>query len=116
MSIQTPYQTPQAPILTSSSAIISLICGILAWLGVFGLGGILAVIFGHVAKNEIKKSNGLIGGEGLATVGLVLGYLNIAFSLLGLCLALLIILGIVSLPVCFLPFGNGFSSSFTTIP
>ena len=46
----------------------------MAWLGLFGLGGILAVIFGHVAKNEIKKSGGQISGDGLATAGLILGY------------------------------------------
>ncbi len=116
MSDPSYYPTPPQAIQTSSAAIISLICSILAWLGLFGLGGILAVIFGHVAKNEIKKSNGLIGGDGMATVGLVLGYANVAISLLGLCFAALIFLGLLSTPLCLIPFVNDINLSFTTIP
>ena len=96
----------------SSSAIISLICGVLSWLGVFGLGGILAVIFGHVAKNEIKKSGGQISGDGLATAGLVLGYANIALSVIGFCLFLLVITGMIALPAICIPFLNIESSGY----
>lgn len=48
---------------------------------------ILPVIFGHMAKSEIRKSNGAKTGEGLATAGLILGYLGIAailFVMIGL--------------------------------
>jgi hypothetical protein len=55
---------PVEPVKTSSEAIISLIAAILAWLGLFGLGGIVAVIFGHIAKNQIRKSGGRWGAMG----------------------------------------------------
>ena len=107
---QFPGQPPvyfPTPISTSTAAVVSLISGILAWIGVFGLGGVLAVVFGHIAKGEIRKSNGAIGGSGMATVGLVLGYANIAIVLLGICFFFLMFAGVMTIPVCLLPFTNG---------
>jgi hypothetical protein len=99
----------QAPIVSETSgwAIFSLISGILGWLGVFGLGGIIAVIAGHIAKNQIRNSRGRVGGNGLATTGLVLGYLNIGLAVLGACLALLIFGGLISMPIFCAPYMNG---------
>jgi len=93
------YPPPStAPVSTSGWAIFSLIAGILAWLGVFGLGGIAAIISGYIAKNEIKNSGGRIGGNGMATTGLVLGWLNIAFACLVVCLVILLFTGVLALP------------------
>lgn len=91
------YYTPP-PIVQQTNiwAIVSLVSGALAWLGFFGLGGIAAVICGHIAKNQIRNSNGLQGGDGIATVGLVLGYLNLALTALGLCLLVLVMVGAIS--------------------
>jgi hypothetical protein len=95
---------PPVPLTTSGWSIFSLIAGILAWLGVFGLGGLAAVIAGHVAKNEIKNSAGRVGGNGLATAGLVLGYINLALAIVGLCVGILIFMGVLTAPVCMIPF------------
>jgi hypothetical protein len=81
---------------TNIWAIVSLVSGVLGWIGLFGLGGLAAVIAGHVAKNQIRNSAGLMGGDGLATAGLVLGYLNLAFALLAMCLAALVLAGVIS--------------------
>lgn len=62
-------------------AITSMILGIL-W--ICWLGSILAVIFGHVALSQIKKSNGAQGGRGFAIAGLILGYLALALLLLSI--------------------------------
>lgn len=107
---------PTSGIRTSTMAILSLISGILGWLGVFGLGGLLAVILGHLAKSEIRKSGGLIDGNGLATAGLVLGYTNIALAIIGACLFFLVLIGLISSPLLCLPFLNDINTSFTTIP
>jgi hypothetical protein len=88
----------QPPAPTSVWAIVSLIAGILGWLGIFGLGGIAAIICGYLAKNEINKSEGKIGGNGIATAGLVLGWLNVALTCIGVCLTALVITGAVTLP------------------
>jgi hypothetical protein len=59
------------------------------------LGAVLAVILGHIAKVDIRESEGALGGDGIATIGLVLGYASLALvaaALIGL--ALLAALGI----------------------
>jgi hypothetical protein len=38
-----------------------------------------------MARNEIRESNGTLGGEGLATAGLVLGWIGVGLTVLGLC-------------------------------
>jgi len=95
-----PPPPPYAPASTSGWAVFSLIAGILAWLGVFGLGGIAAIISGYIAKNEIKNSGGRVGGNGMATTGLVLGWLNIASLCVILCVVMIAILvpGLIALP------------------
>jgi hypothetical protein len=92
---QQPYQNmPQ----TSTTAIISLIAGIISWVMIPLLGAIVAIITGHMAKREIRESMGRLTGEGLATFGLVLGYAQIAFGLLCLCTWLVLMIFGVSLP------------------
>lgn len=60
---------------TNGKAIASLVFGIL-WL--FGLGSLLAVILGHMAKKEIDRSEGRQSGRGIAVAGLILGWLGVA--------------------------------------
>jgi type IV pilus assembly protein PilA len=59
----------------SGKATASLICGIFFF--IFPLA-IVAIIMGHLALSEIKRSAGRLIGEGRAIAGLVLGYLGIA--------------------------------------
>jgi Domain of unknown function (DUF4190)/Protein of unknown function (DUF2510) len=73
---------------TNVAAVISLVFGIL-WL--FWLGSLVAVIFGHVARAQIKRSGE--AGDGAAIAGLILGYLGLAVVTL---LWLLVIVGTVS--------------------
>jgi hypothetical protein len=67
---------------TSNLATFALILGILSWIFLPFVGAIGAVITGHMGRRQIRESNGQLTGQGLATAGLVLGYLNIALSLL----------------------------------
>lgn len=67
-----PYQ-PQST--TNGLAVASLVAGIF-W--VWWLGSVLAVVFGHVALNQIEKSGGRETGRGMAIAGLVLGYIGVA--------------------------------------
>jgi hypothetical protein len=111
------YQNP-GPVTgqTSGWAVFSLIAGILAWLGVFGLGGIAAVIAGYIARSEINASGGRISGSGMATAGLVLGYINIALTLLGICLIALAFAGLIASPAVCAPFMNNINTNFSFIP
>ena len=74
---------------TSTTAIASLVSGILGWTFVPVLGSVLAIICGHMARSEIRRSNGTIDGDGMAIAGLVLGYAMLALSLLGIVFLLL---------------------------
>ena len=78
-----PYSGSAPP--NSTMAIISLVAGILGWTFLPGIASIAAVITGNMAKKEIQESNGTLGGEGLATAGVVLGWAGIAVGVLAIC-------------------------------
>jgi hypothetical protein len=67
-------QPPVAPSV-NGLAITSLVLGIV-W--IFGIGSILAVIFGFVGKSQIRRSGGRQNGGGLAIAGIVLGFIGVA--------------------------------------
>jgi hypothetical protein len=60
---------------SSGKALASLICGVFFF--VFP-SAIAAIVLGHLALAEIRKSAGRLGGQGIAVAGLVLGYLGVA--------------------------------------
>jgi hypothetical protein len=66
---------------TNGLAVASMILGIL-W--VCWIGSILAVLFGHIALSQIKKSQGAQQGRGFAITGLVLGYLGVVSLIVAL--------------------------------
>ena len=78
---------------TNSLAIASLVTGILSWLLCPLLGGILAVIFGHVSRGQIKRSGE--GGGGMALAGLILGYLNLGGALVAGVIYFLLLAGLI---------------------
>jgi hypothetical protein len=99
-----PYAPfPPAP-RTSTLAIISLIGGITGFSVLPFLGALVAVITGHMAQSEIKKSNGLVTGKGMATAGLIMGYLVLAGGICIACLAIILPLMGIGLSIPF--FGN----------
>jgi hypothetical protein len=71
--------------------VVSLIFGILSWVMLPVIGPIVAVVAGHMARAEIRSSNGQVGGGGLALAGLVLGYLQIALIALAICAIIAIV-------------------------
>lgn len=85
---------------TSGTAIASLVTGILGLTFCPGIASIVAVITGSMARKEIAASGGKIGGGGLATAGLITGWIGIGLTVLGLCLTLVSIL----FPLALLPF------------
>ena len=66
---------PQQP-TTNGMAVAAMVCGVLE-LVTFGVTALPAVVLGHAAKSQIKRNGE--EGDGMATAGLVLGYLGIGF-------------------------------------
>jgi hypothetical protein len=54
--------------------------GLLGWIPC-GIGSVLAIVFGFVARDQIKRSRGQQGGSGLARAGIILGFIAVAFWL-----------------------------------
>ena len=59
---------------TSGMAIASLVMGLL-WM--YWIGSILAICLGYAARREIRNNAGRIEGQGMATAGIVLGWIGI---------------------------------------
>ena len=62
---------------TNGLAIASFVLS-LVW--IWGIGAILAVIFGHRARGQIRRSGQ--GGGGFALAGLIIGYIGIALMVI----------------------------------
>jgi type IV pilus assembly protein PilA len=59
---------------TSSKATLSLVFGFLSFL--FSVpAAVAAIVLGHLARNDIKKSGGRLQGAGMALAGLIMGYI-----------------------------------------
>lgn len=74
---QTVPRTPPVAIWSLILAVLSFTCG---WL----FTAIPAVICGHIARAKIRKSSGVLGGKGIATAGLILGYIALVLGILGI--------------------------------
>jgi len=81
MSYQPSYRPSTG---TSSLAVVSLVFGILAWCVLPFVGAIVAIICGHLARSEIRRSppDARTEGDGMAVAGLVLGYVQLLLGVL----------------------------------
>ena len=68
---------------TSGAAIASLVLGIVGVTVVPLIPSVLAVVFGSRARDEIR-ADPAVSGEGLATAGIILGWIGVALSVVGL--------------------------------
>jgi hypothetical protein len=69
-----PPQIVMRQTTTSGMAIASMVMGLL-WM--YWIGSVLAICFGYAAKREIRRNPGRIEGQGMATAGIVLGWIGI---------------------------------------
>lgn len=70
------FRPMPAPPETNSMAVGSLICGLVQPF-CLGVSAVPAVILGHVSRSQVRQTEE--EGDGMATAGLVLGWLGIAF-------------------------------------
>lgn len=83
------YQNPpssNAPYLpTSTLATVSLVAGILGFTAVPMVAGIVALITGYAARKETRSVPPTASGDGLATAGIVMGWIQVGMMVLGFC-------------------------------
>ena len=76
-----PPPVPVAPQGNNALAIVSLVCGV-AQVMLWPLATIPAVVLGHVARHQIRRTGEQ--GAGLALAGLILGWIGVGFALLAI--------------------------------
>jgi hypothetical protein len=76
-----PVPSPLAP-RSAPVAIWSLVLGIFSFVCGGFITAIPAIICGHVGRSTIRRSGGALSGMGLATAGLILGYVALALNII----------------------------------
>jgi hypothetical protein len=71
---------------TNGLAIAAFVLGLVGWL--VCVGSLLAVIFGSIARNQIRRSGDRQQGAGMATAGIILGAIGLVLWLVYLVLAI----------------------------
>ena len=66
---------PRPAVIGERFALISLIAGIVSFVGCFGVGGVVAVVFGYLARSDLKRRG--LRPNWYSAAGIVLGILNI---------------------------------------
>jgi hypothetical protein len=78
-----PEKAPPIDLPTERLAIVSIVAGIAGFFLPI-VGPVTAIVSGHVARDEIRKAKGRLGGDGLARTGLVLGYVWVGLTVIAL--------------------------------
>ncbi len=93
------YGPPVAAPRVSPGAVISLVCSIASWFVLPFIGAIVAVVVGHIARSDIRRSNGALTGSGLALAGIILGYLQIVFWVVAAVILVIVLVALFSAPI-----------------
>jgi hypothetical protein len=78
------WQAPATagPRNTDGAAVVSLVSGILGFIGCFGVGSIVALITGYTARRRIDQRGGQDTGRRLAQAGIVLGWIGLGLAVI----------------------------------
>jgi uncharacterized protein DUF4190/uncharacterized protein DUF1707 len=77
-----PYRPGGSPAVvprTNQMAVASLVCGI-GQIFFWFVAGVPAIVFGHVARRQIRQTGE--AGSGMATAGLIMGYIGVLVPLI----------------------------------
>lgn len=80
-----PQSVNEPALPTSNLALISLIAGILGFTAVPLLGGIVALFTGYAARKETRAIPPKYSGDGLATAGIIMGWIQVGLTVVGIC-------------------------------
>lgn len=86
-----PPQAPPNPVpQTSGKATTSMVLGIVGLVACGLFAGIPAIIVGKQAQREIDASNGWLTGRGMATAGIVLGWIEVGIAILATVIVIIV--------------------------
>ena len=80
-----PQYTNYAVLPSSTLATISLIAGILGFVMLPVIGSIIAIWAGYAARKETRSVPPTASGDGLATAGIIVGWIQIGLTVVGIC-------------------------------
>ena len=98
-----PYAYPPYPWMYAPAprlgtwALVSMICGVVSVVSFQWILAVLAIVFGFVGLNEVKKSAGTVEGRGFAIAGIVTGFISVAITLVIIALYVLYLIFLLSL-------------------
>lgn len=100
-SFEESPKEPPSELPNSTTAIICLVAGILGLTFFPLIGSVVALFTGSMAKTEISQSGGTVGGENIARIGILLGWIGIGLAILGICVAGVFLV----IPLCIVALG-----------
>src|SRR5687767_14061694 len=80
-----PQNLNEVTLPSSTLAIVSLVSALLGFTFLPVVGGIVAIITGYMARNETRSIPPKASGDGLATAGIILGWVQIGLLIVGVC-------------------------------
>ncbi|MBN2119127.1 MAG: DUF4190 domain-containing protein [Anaerolineales bacterium] len=70
---------------SSTLAIVSLVSGILGFTFIPVIGAIAALITGYMARGETRSIPPRASGDGMATAGIIMGWIQVGLLVVGIC-------------------------------
>lgn len=70
---------------SSTLAIVSLVSGILGFTFIPLIGAIVALITGYMARGETRAVPPRASGDGMATAGIIMGWIQVGLLVVGIC-------------------------------
>lgn len=74
---------------TSTLAIVSLVSALLGFTFVPVIGGIVAIVTGFMARSETRSIPPKASGDGMATAGIIMGWIQLGLLVVGICCAVI---------------------------
>lgn len=64
---------------TNGLAIAAMVCSFFFW--IYGIGAVLGIVFGFIARSQINRSGGAQQGKGMALAGIIIGFAGLAIGI-----------------------------------
>ena len=80
-----PQNTNNNVLPQSTMAIVSLVAGILGFTLFPVIASIVAIFTGYAARKETRSVSPIASGDGMATAGIIMGWIQIGLAVVSIC-------------------------------